>query len=72
MVKRRSIEVAGFSHGGQPIPAASRVGDLIMTGGVYGLDPASGAIPGDVAEQARLMFANLGRILEAEIGRAHV
>jgi len=65
MTGRRSIEVAGFSHGGQPIPAASRVGDLIMTGGVYGLDPASGAIPDDVAEQTRLMFANLGRILEA-------
>ena len=36
-----------------------------MTGGVYGLDPATGKIPDDVEEQARLMFANLTRILEA-------
>lgn len=62
---RRSIEVEGFSHGGQPIPAACRVGDLIMTGGVYGLDPATRKIPDDVAEQAKLTFANLKRILEA-------
>lgn len=65
MSRRRSIEVEGFSHGAQPIPAASRVGGLIMTGGVYGLDPATGRIPDDVAEQARLMFANLKRILAA-------
>lgn len=62
---RRSIEVEGFSHGAQPIPAACRVGPLIMTGGVYGLDPATGKIPDDVTEQAQLMFANLARILSA-------
>jgi enamine deaminase RidA (YjgF/YER057c/UK114 family) len=62
---RRSIEVEGFNHGAQPIPAACRVGPLIMTGGVYGLDPETGAIPDDVGEQARLMFANLARILDA-------
>jgi len=62
---RRSIEVEGFNHGAQPIPAACRVGPLIMTGGVYGLDPATGRIPDDVGEQAQLMFANLERILAA-------
>ncbi|WP_068875906.1 MULTISPECIES: RidA family protein [unclassified Phenylobacterium] len=62
---RRSIEVEGFNHGAQPIPAACRVGPLIMTGGVYGLDPATGTIPDDVARQAQLMFANLARILDA-------
>lgn len=61
---RRSIEVEGFSHGAQPIPAASRVGPLIMTGGVYGLDRETGNIPDGVEDQARLMFANLRRILE--------
>jgi 2-iminobutanoate/2-iminopropanoate deaminase len=62
---RRSIEVPGFSHGGQPIPAASRVGNIIMTGGVYGLDPETGKIPDDVGRQTELMFANLKRIMEA-------
>jgi enamine deaminase RidA (YjgF/YER057c/UK114 family) len=62
---RQSIVVDGFQHSGQPIPAAERVGPLIMTGGVYGLDPATGKIPDDLAEQTRLMFVNLARILEA-------
>lgn len=65
---RRSIEVDGFSHGQQPIPAASRVGPLVMTGGVYGLDPATGKIPDDVERQAALMFANLARIMAAAGG----
>ena len=68
MGDRRSIEIEGFGHGAQPIPAASRVGPLIMTGGVYGRDPESGKIPDDVNEQARLMFMQLTRLLEAAGG----
>ena len=64
-MSRRSIEVEGFHHGGAPIPAACRVGPLIMTGGVYGLDLESGTVPDDMHDQARLMFVNLSRILEA-------
>lgn len=63
--RRRSIDVEGFSHGGQPIPAASRVGGLIVSGGIYGLDPDSGTLPDDVAEQTRLMFWQMRRLLEA-------
>ena len=65
MNQRTSIEIQGYNHGGAPIPAASRVGGLVVTGGVHGMDPATGAIPDAVEDQARLMFANLGRILEA-------
>lgn len=65
MSARRSIEVEGFSHGAQPIPAASRVGNIVMTGGVYGLDPQTGKIPDDVEKQAELMFFNLKRIMTA-------
>jgi 2-iminobutanoate/2-iminopropanoate deaminase len=68
MTARRSIEIEGFSHGAQPIPAASRVGNIVMTGGVYGLDPATGKIPDDVEKQAELMFDNLKRIMAAAGG----
>jgi enamine deaminase RidA (YjgF/YER057c/UK114 family) len=61
---RRSIEIEGFSHGQLPIPAASRVGPLVITGGVAGLDRGTGTIPHDVGDQARLMFANLAAIME--------
>ena len=66
---RRSVEIDGFNHAGQPIPAASRKGCLVVTGGVYGLDPETGKLPDDVGEQVRLMFLQLGRIL-AEAGAA--
>lgn len=62
---RRSINIEGFDHGTQPIPAASRVGGLVVTGGIYGLDPATGKLPDDVGEQARLMFWQLARVLAA-------
>jgi 2-iminobutanoate/2-iminopropanoate deaminase len=65
MTKRKSLEVEGFSHGAQPIPAACRIGGLIATGGVYGLDTTTGKMPDDVTLQTQLMFANLERILHA-------
>jgi 2-iminobutanoate/2-iminopropanoate deaminase len=65
MTERRSIEVSGFSHGPQPIPAASRAGNLVATGGIGGMDPASGAFPDSPERQVQLMFAQLERILAA-------
>lgn len=65
MFVRRSINIVGFSHGKQPIPAASRVGPLVVTGGVYGLNRETGALPNDASEQAKLMFENLRSILDA-------
>jgi 2-iminobutanoate/2-iminopropanoate deaminase len=63
--QRRSVNVENFSHAPQPIPAASRVGNIVATGGIYGLDPETGKVPDDLASQTRLMFANLERILTA-------
>ncbi len=54
----------GFGHGGQPIPAASRIGPLLITGGVHGVERNSGALPPDPTDQIRLMFENLAGILE--------
>ena len=65
MSNRKSITIKGFSHGEQPIPAASRVGNILATGGIYGLDRTTGNIPDDLERQGVLMFANLKDILEA-------
>jgi 2-iminobutanoate/2-iminopropanoate deaminase len=62
---RRSIEIDGFNHGAQPIPAACRVGNIVMTGGVYGMDTSNGEIPDELERQTALMFHNLRRIIEA-------
>lgn len=64
MTKRRSIEVEGLKHV-NPIPNACRIGPLLMSGGIYGKDPATGQIAGDIAEQCKLMFENVRRVLEA-------
>jgi 4-hydroxy-4-methyl-2-oxoglutarate aldolase len=66
---RRSIHVKGLSHGSLPIPPASRLGRFIATGGVRGVDPETGVVPSDIRAQARNMFANLRRIIEAGGGR---
>lgn len=65
MTTRQSINVEGFHHGGQPIPAASRVGNLVATGGIHGMNPETGTLPDDADAQVRFMFSNLKRILEA-------
>ena len=65
MSHRQSINIGGFDHGPQPIPAACRVGNIVATGGIYGLDPRTRTIPDAVAEQTILMFDNLKAILGA-------
>lgn len=62
---RRSIELANHGHGGAPIPAASRVGSLVVTGGIRGIDMATGVLSSDLAEQVAHMFANLRAVIEA-------
>ncbi|MDB6103205.1 MAG: RidA family protein [Gammaproteobacteria bacterium] len=65
MIERRSIHVEGLGHGDLPIPAAARVGSLVATGGVRGVDRMTGKMPTDLSEQVRLMFENLLVILQA-------
>jgi len=66
--RRRSVDVTGLRHGHLPIPTASLVGPILSTGGVRGVDPASGDVPADPDEQCRLMFENLRAIVEAAGG----
>lgn len=64
MSKRRSIEIQGLEHV-HPIPNACRVGSLLITGGIYGKDPATGKLMPDIAGQCAMMFANIRRVLAA-------
>jgi enamine deaminase RidA (YjgF/YER057c/UK114 family) len=65
---RRSIEVPGLHHAGLPIPIASVVGNLLVSGGISPLDPETGTVPPDVEEQVELVFANVRRVLDAAGG----
>ena len=63
---RRSINVEGYAHM-NPIPAASRIGNMLMSGVITGRD-ASGNMPGSIEEQCKNMFATAIRIVEAAGG----
>jgi 2-iminobutanoate/2-iminopropanoate deaminase len=65
MSKRQSIEVEGYSHGPNPIPAASKIGNMVITGGIHAMDTATGKIPPDLPAQCVNVFANLRKILAA-------
>lgn len=60
---RKSIYIDGFSHGSNPVPAASLIGNDLMTGAVFGTDPATGQVAELVEDQVRLMFQNVASIL---------
>lgn len=63
MTRRRAIHVEGLAHGA-PIPNAAVVGNLLVSGGISGMDPATRAFPPTVEEQVELLFANTGRVME--------
>jgi len=65
----RSLEVAGLGHGSMPIPVAARVGPLLVTGGVSGVDRSTGAVPEGVDRQVAQLFLNLAAVLQAGGGR---
>jgi 2-iminobutanoate/2-iminopropanoate deaminase len=68
MLRRRSIEIHGFNHGGLPIPAASIVDNILFSGGVAGLDVESGILPDEASKQVENMFSNIGLIVKAAGG----
>ncbi|MGH7082971.1 MAG: RidA family protein [Acetobacteraceae bacterium] len=68
MSKRRSIEVEGFSHGKTPIPAGSRIVNFVVSGGIMGIDTATGKMCEGLEAQCAAMFANVRRFMEAAGG----
>jgi 2-iminobutanoate/2-iminopropanoate deaminase len=67
MSHRRSIHIDGFSHV-NPIPAASRIGPLLMSGVITGRDPATGQLPKSLQEQCAFMFGHVRAVVEAAGG----
>lgn len=59
----RSIEVAGVIHGAAPIPMGARVGNLVYSSGVPGVDPATGKMAQGSKAQAHHAFGNLRALL---------
>ena len=67
MARRRSFEVTGLHHE-NPIPMGTIIGNLMMTSGIFPMDPQTRKAPDDVAGQCKLMFENIRRVMEAAGG----
>ena len=64
-LRRRNFDVPGYRHGKNPIPAVARVGNVIMTGGISGVDLATGLMPERLEEQCANMFDLVRKLAEA-------
>jgi enamine deaminase RidA (YjgF/YER057c/UK114 family) len=64
-MRRRSFEIEGYNHGGNPIPAVTRIGNLVLTGGIPGIDINTGIMPPALEDQCSNMFVLAGRTLKA-------
>jgi 2-iminobutanoate/2-iminopropanoate deaminase len=69
LTRRQSFEVEGYSHGNNPIPAVARIGNLIMTGGISGIDLVTGKMPDSITAQCANMFDLAAKILGAADAR---
>lgn len=64
MARRQTLQVQGFSHA-NPIPAAARVGPLLMSGLINGTDPATGKLADTLEAQCACMFQQVRHVLAA-------
>lgn len=64
---RRSIEVSEFKHV-NPIPAASRIGNIVMSGVISAKDARTGELPETLERQCAAMFKNVAAIIAASGG----
>ena len=62
MPKRQSINIEGFVHK-NPIPAASRIGNVLMSSIINGVDPATGKVAPTLEQQCRFMFEHVRAIM---------
>jgi len=67
MPERMSIDITGFRHR-NPIPNASRVGNVVMSGLIAGAEPGTRRFPEDLDQQLTLVFTYVRDIMEAAGG----
>jgi 2-iminobutanoate/2-iminopropanoate deaminase len=67
MAKRRSVNFASFKHL-NPIPNASRIGNIVMSSVINGLEPGTRTMPAELAQQLANMFLHVRNAVEAAGG----
>ena len=64
---RKSVHIEGFKHA-NPIPNASRIGNIVMSGVILGRDTVTGNPAATLEEQCTLMFRYMRETVEAAGG----
>ncbi|MEV6967423.1 RidA family protein [Hamadaea sp. NPDC051192] len=64
MARRRSIYLPGFRHA-NPIPVASQVGPILVSGALTGRDPATQQMPATLDEQCANVFGHVEALMAA-------
>ena len=67
MTDRKSIYIDGFVHK-NPIPNASRIGNIVMSGAIYGRGAQRNEIGETLEEQCALVFQHMKSTVEAAGG----
>jgi 2-iminobutanoate/2-iminopropanoate deaminase len=65
--KRRSFEVSGLKHE-NPIPMGCIIGNIMMSSGIFGMEPETRKFPDDIEGQCKLMFENVRKVMAAAGG----
>jgi 2-iminobutanoate/2-iminopropanoate deaminase len=60
---RESFDLEGISHT-VPIPFGARVGNMLFSSGIMGVDPSTGSLAEGLSAQVRFAFANMERLLK--------
>ncbi|VCU72320.1 RutC family protein [Pigmentiphaga humi] len=64
---RVSIQVDGLERK-SPAPTACRIGKLVMSGGIYGRNPATRELAEDAQAQTSQLFENIHAVMQAAGG----
>ena len=67
MSKRQSVNSPGFSHQ-NPIPNASRIGNLVISSVIGGTNPGTRDLPAALEQQVANVFAHMRNMIEAAGG----
>ena len=67
MGRRQVIDLSGMGHRA-PISLAVRIDNIVYSSGISGRDAEMDAMPEDAAGQAKAMFRNIERVMEAAGG----
>jgi enamine deaminase RidA (YjgF/YER057c/UK114 family) len=67
MSERQSIMWPGFAHS-NPIPNASRIGNIVMSSVIGPRDPVSGSVPDSLDAQVTNLFLQLAAAIKAAGG----